>query len=141
MVTDDIAALLEASVEEIALASNLFIDRDGDDPSIPVQLSVYEVPGQASLLTQQDPLGIQRPMVQIAVKGLVSADARRLAEKAHQALSVQAHYNAKLGPDETFYLSIAPESTPHLLGRDQNDQTTYGFNVRIQKYASPAPTP
>ncbi len=138
MVTDDIAALLETSGCGV-VTSSIFVDADIETQTTDAQLGVYEIPGAAALMTQQDPLGTQRPAVQIVAKALTGYDGRMLAEKVHRALSFV--FNTAVGPDGTFYLSITPDTAPYFMGRDQNQLPMYGFNVRIQKRPNPAPVP
>lgn len=99
----------------------------------PECLTLAEYAGNAMTYVQEraDPL-YESPQLQVIAR---SADYMRARTLAKSAWSVLARLTNSI-LSGTRYLSIRPNSSPALIGRDQNGLILIGFNCTVEKEVS-----
>lgn len=114
--------------------TDLFLGSRPDEPD--TVLVVYQYTGGPPEYTQ-DSFGpsIERPQIQILARAPSYEAADALAWLSWSALSQIT--NAVLSGVK--YLSVRPNSSPGMMGRDTNDRLMVSFNATVEKEAVLAP--
>jgi hypothetical protein len=110
---------------------NLFLGGRSDHPD--TVLALYPYPGGAPEYVQNSfSPSTERVQLQVVARAVRYEDADRLISLAWAALA--AITNATISG--TKYLSIRPNSSPGLMGRDANDRVILFFNATVEKEVS-----
>lgn len=110
------------------LQTDLFLGERPEQPDDILFVTPYA--GDAPAYVQDSRLPIlEYPQLQVAVRARAYANAEDRILRAWYALAGVT--NAFLGTNR--YLSIRPNSSPGLMGRDPQDRVTLYFNVTIEK--------
>jgi hypothetical protein len=130
MLLDEVGAYLEA--QQVGQKGNdLFLGTRPEDPDYTI-LTVSEYPGMAPEY-QNDGASTgpvrERPQLQIIGRG---ADYESVRAKVQQAWVALSRVTNQL-LSGVRYLEIRPNSSPALIGRDQNDRVLIGFNASVTK--------
>ena len=131
MLLDEVGAYLE--VQGVAtLEQDLWLGSRPEEGTDPI-IVVAEYPGQAPEYQNDSTAGFgpvrENPQLQIMGRGEDYQAVRAKVQAAWIALSKVT--NQVLSGKR--YLSIRPNSSPALIGRDQSDRVLVGFNATVNK--------
>jgi hypothetical protein len=102
----------------------------GTRPDMPDDVTtLYEYSGAVPEYTQaQASPSYVHPQVQVVARAHAYPDAEMMAWNAWNKLSF-----AGVTINGNLYVSVKPEGTPGLIGRDQNDRVLIAFNVAVMR--------